>query len=280
MRHANKYKTPHLHHDDDLIVEIDSTDEQHREVSCSHKHSFYSVFWIHEGIGNHIIDFCNYEIVANRIFFLRPEQVHLLCVDNQKIKYSTVQFCEDFYMLFAKNSDKNLPVFVDLESEDDINYFMQLWQRLMNEKLSSQSFKFNIIQGEIYMLLFRLMRIAEDNTKQLQQQPEIIEKYQYLVEHHFIEKHLVAQYAQMLGVSSNYLNVLVQKYLHCQASQLISNRIVLEIKRKLLDTSLSVSEICYMLGFNEVSYFSRYFKRQTGERPISFRNRMNKLYKK
>lgn len=262
----------------EIEVKIKFDDDEKTEVSQSHRHAFYAVFWIHEGSGKHYIDFCDYEIKKDRIFFLRPEQVHLLDVENQKINYSSILFSEDFFLLFEKNNDKEIPVFIDLICNDDYLFFSNLWQQLLSETKTDKTFKINILQGEIYMLLYRFLRIADCN-KTTPQLPDIIEKYQKLINLNYRKKHFVSDYAQMLGVNSNYLNVLTQKHLNCKASDLISNRIVLEIKRKLIDTTLTVSEICYMLGFDEISYFSRYFKRLTGERPIIFRNRMKKMYK-
>jgi AraC-like DNA-binding protein len=269
-----------LHDFSDIFAEIDSSDEEKHEITSSHRHSLFVVFWIHEGIGTHLIDFMEYDIVPDRIFFLSPEQVHLMRVDNQKIKYSTVQFSEDYYLLFAKNSDDELPVFTDITNNDDKHLFRKLFFDIRNEISNDNPFKFNVLQGQIYLLLFRLLRVSKIQNRGLPKHPEIIEKYQKLIDENFKEKHLVSDYAQMLGIGANYLNVLTKKHLGVSALDLITGRIILEIKRKLLDSPLSISEICYMLGFNEVSYFSRFFFKHTGERPVAFRNRMNKMYQK
>ena len=55
---------------------------------------------------------------------------------------------------------------------------------------------------------------------------------------------------------------------------------MLEIKRLLLRTDYDISEIAYKLGFNELSYFSRFFKRNTGMTPIEFRQSMNEMYQR
>ena len=54
--------------------------------------------------------------------------------------------------------------------------------------------------------------------------------------------------------------------------KLINERIILEATRYLLYSSLKVKEISYLLGFEDPSYFVKFFKRNTGYLPIEFRN--------
>ncbi len=61
---------------------------------------------------------------------------------------------------------------------------------------------------------------------------------------------------------------------------MINERVTLEMKRLLLRTDYDISEIAYKLGFNELSYFSRFFRRNTGMSPHEFRTAMNKMYQK
>ena len=51
-----------------------------------------------------------------------------------------------------------------------------------------------------------------------------------------------------------------------------NERVVLETKRMLADKQLSINEIADALGFEDYSYFSRFFKKQTGMSPTEFRN--------
>lgn len=61
---------------------------------------------------------------------------------------------------------------------------------------------------------------------------------------------------------------------------MINERVILEVKRMLIRTEYDISEIAYKLGFNELSYFSRFFKRHTGMTPLGFRMSMNEMYQR
>ena len=97
----------------DFKMACDVMGDKRTEVPFSHRHHFYAVYWIHEGTGVRIIDFEKYEVKPDRIFFVRPEQVHFLR-DNERVRYSALQFTEDFMMPFYQtavgevNREKNI----------------------------------------------------------------------------------------------------------------------------------------------------------------------------
>ena len=236
------------------------------------------VYWIHEGQGIHSIDFCDYEILPDRIFFIRPEQVHAICPKG-KIRYSAIQFTEEFFHLYAKAIDDELSIYTDLTDEAMQQRLRVLFQQIADESGSKLSGKTNMLQGEIYLLMTELHRCNENVRKQLSL-PEILTNYHQLIECHFRKKHQVAEYAKMLGISPNYLNVLSRKHLGQSALHMISSRIVLKIKRLLMENEKTVSELAYSVGFYELSYFSRFFHRMEGVSPQEFRERMNEMYQK
>lgn len=136
-----------------------------------------------------------------------------------------------------------------------------------------------MIQSEINTLLLDLERIGLDK-KRYTVLPDLLLKYKMLIEERYKATRQVQEYAGQLGVSANYLNVLVRKHLGKSALSLINERVILEIKRRLLRTEKGISEIAYELGFDELSYFSRFFKRHTGMTPVAFREKMNEMYQR
>ena len=84
------------------------------------------------------------------------------------------------------------------------------------------------------------------------------------------------QYALKLNISASYLNTICKEIYDTSVSDIIKERVILEAKRLLVHTDLSVSEISYKLGFSDNSYFGRYFKKSMGISPEKFRN-LNKI---
>jgi AraC family transcriptional activator of pobA len=92
-----------------------------------------------------------------------------------------------------------------------------------------------------------------------------------LVNQHYVEKRLPKEYAAMLYVTPNYLNALCRDLLGKSAGQLIRDRILLEAKRLLVNTDISISEIAYRLNFKDNSYFTKFFKKYSGVTPEDFK---------
>lgn len=82
----------------------------------------------------------------------------------------------------------------------------------------------------------------------------------------------VSYLAEKVNLSPNYLSDLLKKETGMNAQDHIHYHMIEEAKRILLTTNQSVSEIAYSLGFEYPQYFSKLFKRKTGNTPQEFRN--------
>ena len=179
---------------------------------------------------------------------------------------------------YSADFQRHIPVCKDLKEDEKIRIrtlFNQIYQESVSNLVNSTA----IIQSEIHTLMLELERIGINNscTSII---PDILDRYKSLIDRSFAKEHQVQYYAGQLGISPNYLNVLSKKHLNKSALEMINERLILEIKRLLLRTDNDISEIAYKLGFNELSYFSRFFKRHTGTTPNGFRIMMNEIYQK
>ena len=84
----------------------------------------------------------------------------------------------------------------------------------------------------------------------------------------------MAFYATTLGVSSDHLSRVCRAVTSSSALALVHERLALEAKRVLVHTQMTVSEVALDLGFDDVAYFSRFFKGVVGCAPSEFRARI------
>lgn len=80
-----------------------------------------------------------------------------------------------------------------------------------------------------------------------------------------------ADYANRLSVHINHLNKVVKDTTGKTTSEMIAERITKECTQYLLHSNLSISEIAYSLGFETVSYFSKFYRKHTGKSPSEIR---------
>ena len=265
---------------DEFKIQCHTTDHSNIEVPFSHKHAFYAIYWIHQGSGTHVIDFENYSIIPNRLFFIKPEQIHFLH-STKSVEYSAIQFTQNF-ILPILNTMQRLSFQRPLATYSDLNEQEQkrlstLFEQIAIESRSSLPNSTLLIQSELNTLLLEWARLSLPHAKP-DAFPLLLLKYKDLIEQRFSVQRQVRYYAAQLGVTPNYLNILTQKHCNKSALALINDRVILEAKRLLVRSDKDITEIAYLVGFNELSYFSKFFRQHTDSTPIQFRNKMNKMY--
>jgi len=99
----------------------------------------------------------------------------------------------------------------------------------------------------------------------------ITEQYKKNLSQYIYEKQKITDYAEMMAISPNHLNKCVKTTTGKSAIDLLNEMLLLEAKVLLKQTDLTVTEIAYKLGKNEIGNFARFFKSQTGMRPSEYR---------
>jgi len=78
-------------------------------------------------------------------------------------------------------------------------------------------------------------------------------------------------FAEKVNLSTNYLSDLLRKETGKTTKELVDDYLIQLAKSELISSSKNINEIAYNLGFNYPHYFSRMFKKKTGETPQNYR---------
>jgi len=279
VRHLkNTQEEPHSI--DNFVVKNLSTLVKTKDlVQGLHRHDYFFILALEKGSGTHEIDFIPYEIYDNAIFLMRPGQVHQLTLNAGSTGF-ILQFNQDFYypiekksgQLLRKASNKN-----NCQLDDQrIKKLLTILNNIFQEYTEKQEGFYEIIKANLGIFFIELVRHRQNKsaphkgeTLYAQQR---IEDLLTLIETNLATQKQVSAYASMLNLSTFQLNAITKTTLGKNCSDLINDLIILESKRYLLATSNQVNQIAYHLGYEDVSYFIRFFKKHTGLSPEAFRN--------
>ncbi|PJJ52936.1 AraC family transcriptional regulator [Hymenobacter chitinivorans] len=262
------------------IQQLETHARQFPHVSEPHAHNFYLVLYITQGQGTHTIDLIAHELRPGSLFFLAPGQVHswALSADAQGfILFFTAEFYLQYYPAsrlaeYPFFAPGHQPVVYLPAAETDI---LPLLQRVYQEDQVALPNRDAVVGAYVYLTLELAARTfpqEETNSPPAYGQQQVRE-FSQLLNEHFRQEKSVRYYAERLALTANHLNAICRRILNKTASDLIHERVVAEAKRQLTHSAQSVAQVADAVGFEDASYFTRYFKKYVGQTPEAFRHR-------
>ena len=257
---------------------------RHFSVKYPHRHDFFEVLYLQKGSGYHVIDANKYEIKPPCVFFMSPGQAHKLELSHD-IEGFIFIFTSDFYLLNRSNQNSliEFPFFYTihqdnppllLENENDIRFLETLFRQSIAE-ISRPGDNFQEMLRSILDLILTTCAAryqVNENMLNKGKGQILVKRFFHLVEENHQKNLSLSDYSGMIGVTPNHLTQTVKLLTGKTSSQIIKAKQLLEIKRLLVHTNLSVSEIANQLNFEDQSYFTKFFKRETGMTPIQYRS--------
>lgn len=252
-----------------------------KKAAAPHSHSYYQIIWFFNKGGTHTVDFKTYDINENTILFISKDQIHFFD-DNLDIPGWLIHFNESFFMhtdvdIFLKynifKAQKSACYAMDFEAIHTAKNYVTL---ILNELGNRNGFGFEDIVR--FLLKSLLINLERAHLKDLDEKLEFTSPYELqffrfkeLVEENYKNGLSVVDFANLLHISSKTLTTITNAIANKPPSQIISERIILEAKRLLKFTSLQIGEVAFRVGFDDPSYFIKYFKRHVSISPNKYR---------
>lgn len=282
MKSVKRYD---LHKDDysKLHFEINDAksylDKNQKHASIPHRHSFYQVIWFKKP-GRHFVDYEVLDHPENTIFFINKSQIHYFC-DNapnegylfhfndifinkygngvmERFSASIFNEIEGNHLALSTSDTKKIGLLTSfIESEilfKDLNYKEQVYHYFQN--ILFQIERLRQKEGNIDFKVTEDYKLAVNFKKMVFEQIDAF--------------HSIDDYAYKLGTNSKTLTQASKKFLLDTPANIIKQSKLLEAKRMLSNQKVSIKEIAYSLGFEDPTYFTKYFKKGTGYTPREF----------
>lgn len=248
-----------------------------------HRHDYYIVLIVQKAKGKHIIDFNEFELKGNQIYFVYPGQVHQMLEEEKSYGYA-ITFSEQFLMhnyiqasfvnnlyLFQENGFSP-PLNVDDEVLEQASFFAE---QMLVRKNDEGKLQYQALGAWLKLLLILAQESCDlfpnNHTQNIQAGKILLKDFKELLDQNYSKWNKVADYSAALNITSDYLNSSVKNLTGKNVKVHIQNRILLAAKRMLLFSALTNKEIAYELGFSEPANFSQFFKKCTGTSPSAFK---------
>lgn len=273
---------------DDFLADYFSSylEKHYDHLHFPHRHSFYHLVFFTKGKGEHSIDFLSYPVTALQLYCMIPGQVHSWYFRGATDGY-IINFSDRFFKSFLLNPHylERFSFFSGISNEGVINIpatskdrIIKLFEQIITVSRNHPSLQemdnIKILMLQLFMLLEEVVP-APHGSSVPQQKMLLFRNFRKLIEEHYNNIRLPKQYAELLYVTPNHLNALCQDLVGKTAGELIRERVLLEAKRLLTNANITAAEIAYELNFQDNSYFSRFFRKYTGQTPETFRKQFD-----
>ncbi len=247
----------------------------------------FKIYWIQEGEGQYEIDFDAFEIKKSGLFFLSPGQI--FTVKSEKVKSGfQISFDKEFYCVETHGKEiacngilfNNAlrATYITLDSNEAL-LFSGIIDNMIREINDPGAAHRAMLETYLRMLLIQSLRKLDEQRpvmdKGEKDTHQLAGDFIALIEKNFRQSHSVAEYAEQLFISPKSLSKRLKLLGYPTPTQMIRDRVMIQGKRELRYSQKSIKEIAYELGFEDPSYFTRLFKKETGQSPQFYRESVN-----
>jgi AraC family transcriptional regulator, transcriptional activator of pobA len=262
---------------DDLAFDCKRLEAMRLTARQAYRQTYYSLYWVVDGSATAGIDFVDYPLLSSTLTLLQPGQVFYPHVSTP-LRGLALYFPRDFLALDSLGGANPFPLITGAETSvvaplevnrDQTPQIHQLMSDIAAEFSGSQAGRDTMVRAALSMLLVTASRLRPVTMPV--SYPSLVQGFFDLIERNFCDTPRMSEYARLLGITPGYLNDVVKHATGQTASRVLHERILLEAKRLLVQTDVSVAEIATNLAFTDSSYFTRFFHRATGFSPRTFR---------
>lgn len=265
-----------------LTINFNQIDQRFLEKDCEKED--YLILMARGVKGTYSIDFHEYVFQPNSIIIISKNQDVKLSFDGAEQQFIALTFTQDF----LKNADENILKMLSFcirehfegkqilrMSNKDFEYLEKLSSQLLeiDTKLNSDirwPSSFHFLQ---LILIYCADLYAKHSIDTIKGYTKIVGDFTTLLESNFRNTQKVHFYTDGLNLTYNSLARYTSSYCNKTPKEIITERLILEIKRLLAGTDTPIKEISYHLGFDEPTNLVKYFKKFTGSTPSEFRQK-------
>jgi len=288
MNPIDDVKRYYLHKDDYSKLHFEVYDAQPyflkylRETTRAHRHAYFQLIWF-TSVGRHYVDYQAIDHPANALFCINTNQIHYFDKDslNEGFLFHVNdhfldQFNQQFTQRFSFSIFHEMGVpFITLPDQDR-RRFKYLLHFIREELKRADRWVRESVFTLFTHLLILVERLKADESGKTETTADFRLAYDFkkAVMENLSTFKSIRQYSDQLNTNEKKLTAISKTYLGGTPAEVIQSLKILEAKRRLANQHYSIQQVAYDLGFDQPTYFTKYFKKATGVTPKEFQTRL------
>ena len=249
-----------------------------------HRHDYHELVWTRSGTGRHSIDGEVSLVEPNTITLIGRGQVHVF-ERARGLHGAVVRFGDE--LLHGDRAAAANPAWLVgsravqtvAVQAGDVGHLEAAIELLAAETRRPPDSRSVDLQRHLLSALLLWLERWYDATRIEHRDADdpdlqLYRRFSEVLEQDYARHQDAPHYAGELGVPQAALSRALVNVTGRTTKELITDRRMLEAARLLRFSEMSVGEIAYRAGYGDQLYFSRAFKRQLGEPPSAYRDRM------
>lgn len=249
-----------------------------------HRYAFGMLLLVTKGNCSQLVDFHSLPCRKGTLILLTPGQAHSFGEETDWDGWIVLFRTESILPIIQQKADgyfhtAKIPEYIHLDEEayDSVNTSLMQIQEdaILNNEPSAINM---LLQLQFQSLLLRLSLLhgkkEESRTEILSSGYQRYTAFKELVEEHYATQHSMEFYASRLKCTERSLARAAMQYAGITAKSIVTARIMLEARRLLAHSTMSVTQIAEELGFDEPTNLVKFFKREENCTPGEFRRKM------
>lgn len=236
-----------------------------------------------DGLANVCINNQNYRVEKGSFIFCHPNMILESSMFSADFQFKGMVFTSEFVKEFEVYLDDgwNFLVYIDRNPVSQFNdheceVFQSYWN-LLYVKLSGDRLKHHkevitsLLMALVYELRDSTERYPSNDEPRYRSSDKLFKRFMELLTSSFPKRRDVGYYAEQLCVTPKYLSAVCKNTVGDTASEIITKYVVTDIKYLLRQRDLTIKEVAMKLGFDNISFFGKYTRRNLGMSPKAYR---------
>lgn len=265
------------------IRKLDCFLNQNAKISrtTAHRLTFYALIIPTQGTGKHQINFKTYDYQQKDILFIGKDRIHkwleqneltgYLILFTQEFIYENQKTFKDLSYSYPYNSFLYSPI-IRINDSAEYDILISLIGHIYKEYYSPDTDnKQEIIQCLLRAFFLKIRSKSPiDRNESNKIYIDLFIRFQQKLDNNISITRNANDYCELLKVTYRDLNNACKTFTKKTIKAFIDEVIILKAQKYLLDEDKNISIVSYLLGFDEVSNFSKFFKKHTNQSPKQF----------